>query len=161
MVPWPQGGDFLHSPPPPQAVCGLGTHCCCSSWSRVSSFSSPSAVIIYCSPRVSLFALSPYSPQMKAFVQYGHTRRGERKVLEMEFPVSHTWVYFPCPELQHQCSLISSGIAWWERVCAGSSNDSYPGGFCSVPPATLSLAQCVNSCSWAPWSLAPSCTDNR
>lgn len=130
-----RAGDFLHSPPPPRLSVGLDSLLLLF-LEQSFFFLRPHLQWLFTAAQgISLFALSPILHKWRLLSNVD-IQEEERKVLEMEFPVSHTWVYFPCPELQHQCSLITSGIAWWERVCAGSSNDSYPGGFCSVPPAT-------------------------
>ena len=108
------------------------------------------------SPRVSRFALPPTLRKLRLLSTlniHEEERGGSSRV---ECLVPRTWLYFPCPELQHKgllralSDLVCESLVKKESagVC-GLLKFLFPQGFCAVPPAALSLRQCVRSCSWA------------
>lgn len=109
--------------------------------------SSPSAVIIYCSPRVSLFCPFTLFSTNEGFCPVADIQEEERGRSWDEFPflthgctspaqnysISALWSHLGSLVRKSVCRLLKWFLPWGILVVA--------------PPAILSLAQCVNSCA--------------
>ena len=149
MVPWPRGGDLLHSPAPPQAV-SVGSGLTAAALPGAEFLLSRHHLQWLFIPAQGLAAL-PFHPTL-------HKWRllSTMDIQEEEKGRPRRWSF---PFLTHGCTSPAQSYsisALWsylgppgEKSVRGLLECLLPQGFCSVPPATLSLAQCVNSCSWA------------
>ena len=160
MVPWPRGGDLLHSPAPPQAV-SVGSGLTAAALPGAEFLLSRHHLQWLFTPAQGLAAL-PFHPTL-------HKWRllSTMDIQEEEKGRPRRWSF---PFLTHGCTSPAQSYsisALWsylgppgeKRVCTGSLNVSYPRDFVVFLQPHSALPS-VSTLVAELWSLAPSCIDN-